>query len=142
RSCPDSRDYRTRPAIAGGERLLPVFPLTFWPWFPPHSAAGRRLLPIGLISRRGCAELPAEINHWPACRSSGSRNSRREPMLRTVAAFDRIGEENAFAVLARATALAAQGRDIVNLGIGLEAVRLYFELLVAEGGITLYVFNF
>jgi aspartate aminotransferase len=33
-------------------------------------------------------------------------------------AFDRIGEENAFAVLARATQLAAQGRDIVNLGIG------------------------
>ena len=39
-------------------------------------------------------------------------------MLKTVAAFERIGEENAFAVLARATALAAQGRDIINLGIG------------------------
>src|ERR1700739_3465769 len=39
-------------------------------------------------------------------------------MLRTIAAFDRIGEENAFAVLARATTLAAQGRDIINLGIG------------------------
>src|SRR6516164_6092997 len=39
-------------------------------------------------------------------------------MLKTVAAFDRIGEENAFAVLARATHLAAQGRDIINLGIG------------------------
>src|SRR4030088_2655570 len=39
-------------------------------------------------------------------------------MLRTIAAFDRIGEENAFAVLARATALAAQGRDVINLGIG------------------------
>ncbi len=39
-------------------------------------------------------------------------------MLKTIAAFDRIGEENAFAVLARATQLAAQGRDIVNLGIG------------------------
>ncbi|HEX9238860.1 MAG TPA: aminotransferase class I/II-fold pyridoxal phosphate-dependent enzyme, partial [Xanthobacteraceae bacterium] len=39
-------------------------------------------------------------------------------MLKTVAAFDRIGEENAFAVLARAMQLAAQGRDIVNLGIG------------------------
>src|SRR6201994_3514908 len=38
--------------------------------------------------------------------------------MHTIAAFDRIGEENAFAVLARATALAAQGRDIVNLGIG------------------------
>ena len=30
-------------------------------------------------------------------------------MLKTVANFDRIGEENAFAVLARANALAAQG---------------------------------
>src|SRR4051812_46066988 len=39
-------------------------------------------------------------------------------MLRTIAAFDRIGEENAFAVLARAMQLAAQGRDIINLGIG------------------------
>src|SRR6201988_1027777 len=39
-------------------------------------------------------------------------------MLRTMAAFDRIGEENAFAVLARANALIAQGRDIINLGIG------------------------
>src|SRR6202165_3341727 len=39
-------------------------------------------------------------------------------MVDTVAAFDRIGEENAFAVLGRATALSAQGRDIVNLGIG------------------------
>jgi aspartate aminotransferase len=39
-------------------------------------------------------------------------------MLKTISAFDRIGEENAFAVLARATALAAQGRDIINLGIG------------------------
>ena len=39
-------------------------------------------------------------------------------MLKTIAAFDRIGEENAFAVLARATQLAGQGRDVVNLGIG------------------------
>lgn len=39
-------------------------------------------------------------------------------MLQTIDAFDRIGEENAFAVLARATALARSGRDIVNLGIG------------------------
>src|SRR3954469_2096086 len=35
-----------------------------------------------------------------------------------VEAFNRIGEENAFAVLARATDLASQGRDIINLGIG------------------------
>jgi aspartate/methionine/tyrosine aminotransferase len=39
-------------------------------------------------------------------------------MLKTISAFDRLGEENAFAVLARATELAAQGRDIINLGIG------------------------
>jgi len=39
-------------------------------------------------------------------------------MLQTISAFDRIGEENAFAVLARATALAAEGKDIINLGIG------------------------
>ena len=38
--------------------------------------------------------------------------------LQTIAGFDRIGEENAFAVLARATELARQGRDIINLGIG------------------------
>ncbi|MCJ2136404.1 pyridoxal phosphate-dependent aminotransferase [Methylobacterium sp. J-026] len=39
-------------------------------------------------------------------------------MLHVVPAFSRIGEENAFAVLARAQALAAQGRDVINLGIG------------------------
>jgi aspartate/methionine/tyrosine aminotransferase len=51
--------------------------------------------------------------------SSAAREAREgQNMLRTVAAFDRIGEENAFAVLARATQLAAQGRDIINLGIG------------------------
>ena len=38
--------------------------------------------------------------------------------MKTIDNFDRIGEENAFAVLARANALAAQGRDIINLGIG------------------------
>lgn len=39
-------------------------------------------------------------------------------MLHVVPSFSHIGEENAFAVLARAQALAAQGRDIINLGIG------------------------
>ncbi len=39
-------------------------------------------------------------------------------MLHPIAGFDRIGEENAFAVLARATELAAQGKEIINLGIG------------------------
>lgn len=39
-------------------------------------------------------------------------------MLRTVTGFDRLGDENAFTVLARAAELAAQGRDVINLGIG------------------------
>jgi aspartate aminotransferase len=39
-------------------------------------------------------------------------------MFHTIAGFDRIGEENAFAVLARATELSQQGRDVINLGIG------------------------
>src|SRR6476619_4227938 len=38
--------------------------------------------------------------------------------LKIVPAFGRIGEENAFAVLARATELQRQGKDIINLGIG------------------------
>ncbi len=32
--------------------------------------------------------------------------------------FERMGEENAFAVLAKANALAAAGKDVINLGIG------------------------
>jgi aspartate aminotransferase len=60
-----------------------------------------------LIFWRQSGELRAKID------SAGS-----ETMLKTIAAFDRIGEENAFAVLARANALAAQGRDIISLGIG------------------------
>ncbi|MGI9363791.1 MAG: pyridoxal phosphate-dependent aminotransferase [Rhizobiaceae bacterium] len=39
-------------------------------------------------------------------------------MIKTISGFDRIGEENAFAVLARATELAAGGMDVINLGIG------------------------
>ncbi len=39
-------------------------------------------------------------------------------MPRTVPGFDRIGEENAFAVLARAVELSVQGMDVINLGIG------------------------
>ena len=39
-------------------------------------------------------------------------------MLKTISAFERLGEENAFAVLARANALSASGRDVINLGIG------------------------
>jgi len=50
--------------------------------------------------------------------AGGEAKRGRKAMLKTIAAFDRIGEENAFAVLARAMTLAAQGRDIINLGIG------------------------
>ena len=39
-------------------------------------------------------------------------------MLHVTSAFSRIGEENAFAVLAKAAELQRQGRDIINLGIG------------------------
>ena len=38
--------------------------------------------------------------------------------MQVIKAFERMGEENAFAVLARAGELASQGRDIINLGIG------------------------
>ena len=38
--------------------------------------------------------------------------------MRTIPGFDRIGEENAFAVLARAAELAQGGMDVINLGIG------------------------
>ena len=38
--------------------------------------------------------------------------------MHVVSSFSRIGEENAFAVLAKAAALQRQGRDIINLGIG------------------------
>jgi aspartate aminotransferase len=52
-------------------------------------------------------------------KSLKTRKSRKRTMtLQTVANFDRIGEENAFAVLARATALMRAGKDVINLGIG------------------------
>ena len=38
--------------------------------------------------------------------------------MHVVSSFSRIGEETAFAVLAKAAALQRQGRDIINLGIG------------------------
>ena len=38
--------------------------------------------------------------------------------MKTVEGFNRIGEENAFAVLARASELAASGKSVINLGIG------------------------
>lgn len=41
-----------------------------------------------------------------------------EVKMRTNPGFERIGEENAFAVLARAQELATSGKDVINLGIG------------------------
>jgi len=38
--------------------------------------------------------------------------------MKVIEGFSRIGEENAFAVLARAEQLAAGGKDVINLGIG------------------------
>lgn len=38
--------------------------------------------------------------------------------MKVIDGFSRIGEENAFAVLARAQELAAKGKDVINLGIG------------------------
>jgi aspartate aminotransferase len=38
--------------------------------------------------------------------------------MQTINGLDRIGEENAFAVLARAEQLKADGKDVINLGIG------------------------
>ena len=35
-----------------------------------------------------------------------------------IAAFERLGTETAFEILARANKLAAEGKDIINLGIG------------------------
>ena len=39
-------------------------------------------------------------------------------MLKTAASLSRLGTESAFEVLARAQSLMAQGKDIINLGIG------------------------
>src|SRR5208283_2929484 len=62
-----------------------------------------RLLLAG--RRRLCEKSP------PPGRSFG-------PVIPLNPAFARMGDENAFAVLAKAAELTRQGRDIVNLGIG------------------------
>ena len=53
-------------------------------------------------------------------------------MLRIASAVERIGTETAFDVLARAQALQAEGRDIINLGIGQPDFRTP-EHIVAAG---------
>src|SRR5216684_426643 len=68
-----------------------------------------------IVSSREICFAPIHAPKVPAKSTGGTTG---EYAMQTVPAFDRIGEENAFAVLARATELAAKGRDIVNLGIG------------------------
>jgi aspartate/methionine/tyrosine aminotransferase len=55
---------------------------------------------------------------WAGPRAITTKIAEENAMLHTIPGFARIGEENAFAVLARATELQRQGRDIINLGIG------------------------
>ena len=57
-------------------------------------------------------------------------------MLHTISAFDRLGEENAFAVLARATALAAEGKDIITLGRA--SLPFFLLMVVATALVTLF----
>ena len=52
-------------------------------------------------------------------------------MLHPVAALDRLGTETAFEVLARAQQLTAEGRDIINLGIGQPDFRTPDHIVVA-----------
>src|SRR3979490_3339641 len=61
--------------------------------------------------------------HAPKVPAKSTGGTTGEYAMQTVPAFDRIGEENAFAVLARATELAAKGRSVINLGIGQPAFR-------------------
>src|ERR1700712_2939837 len=68
-----------------------------------------------VVNRPALLFKGADFGH----RDASGRKARTEDYpMQIVEAFNRIGEENAFAVLARATDLAAQGRDIINLGIG------------------------
>jgi aspartate/methionine/tyrosine aminotransferase len=87
------------------------------PGFRRGDAGKMRMLPVGAL-----AASPASAMVVLRLGSSGKNRvepgSETEIMPTTIAGFDRIGEENAFAVLARATELQAEGRDIINLGIG------------------------
>ncbi len=68
--------------------------------------------PKRLLNRRFCT-----INPYPGQPRSGVLRGTRA-VMKTAANLDQLRSETAFAVLARATELAAQGRDIINLGIG------------------------
>ena len=75
-------------------------------------------LALGARARRPVLQVFAHEDSNPFDFAPGRSQKRADrfstrwvgKMLQTVAAFDRLGEENAFAVLARATALAAAGQ--------------------------------
>jgi len=69
------------------------------------SETARRLDEVGLPRRQPFA-------------NKGRRPQEAPPVISVNPAFARIGEENAFAVLAKAAELQRRGHDIVNLGIG------------------------
>ncbi len=54
----------------------------------------------------------------PAAAAAASHEIANKDTMQTAERMARLGTESAFEVLARANALAAQGRDIINLGIG------------------------
>src|SRR3954469_25794664 len=85
------------------------------PVIPAKRPKGAR---AGIHNHETCKFAPLVVMDSGLAAARRPGMTRGTPMLRTVADFDRIGEENAFAVLARATALSQQGRDIINLGIG------------------------
>jgi aspartate aminotransferase len=60
----------------------------------------------------------APLDPFAPSRHNSAKVTRKRSMLHVNPAFSRIGEENAFAVLAKAAELQRQGRDIINLGIG------------------------
>lgn len=62
----------------------------------------------------GDLATPADRRDNQVCTPSANKQF----MIKAVSGFNRIGEENAFAVLARATQLATEGMDVINLGIG------------------------
>lgn len=53
-------------------------------------------------------------------------------MLHTAASLSRLDSESAFQMLARAQALAAEGKDIINLGIGQPNFRRLEHFVEAE----------
>ncbi|MGH6932709.1 MAG: aminotransferase class I/II-fold pyridoxal phosphate-dependent enzyme, partial [Dongiaceae bacterium] len=65
-----------------------------------------------------CADIAAVVS--PTARRAKQENQqmRERIMVKLASGMGRLGTESAFEVLARAKALEAQGRSIINLGIG------------------------